>query len=130
MHENPTPARLPFKLSADSLNGAISISIPRSFRGVIVGATFSGSVKLSDEVNAQVLYEKTDGRARRIFIGEFDQEDFAAGNEWLGDEVNADTKSGSVKIRYEDEGESSPDEGGSNKARSQGLLTKIWEAIF
>lgn len=128
--EVPAPPRMPFKLAAESLNGAISVTIPRSFRGIIFGATFNGSVKLSDAVNAQVMYEKADGMGRRIFVGDFDQDDFAEGNEWLGDEVDAKTKSGNIKIRYEDEGETAPDEGVSNKARSQGLFSKMWGAMF
>ena len=84
---------------------------------MIVSQCWWGSTKLSDQLKAQVAYERDEGRAKRMFIGEYDEADFSESS-WSGDELNAETRNGDVRIRYEDE-EDEP-----------GFWSKLWGAIF
>lgn len=130
---SPGQARPPVKIKLESLNGAIHISVPRSFRGIVVGTTFNGNTKPSEEVAAEIQFDKEDGRTRRIFIGDFNLQDFTSGSNWEGDEVNANTKSGSIKIRYVDEMDPiAPSfDASHNYSRSTGgLFSRLWDALF
>ena len=122
------------KIKLESLNGAIHIAVPRSFRGVVVGTTFNGSTKPSEEVASEIQFDKEDGRTRRVFIGDFNLQDFSSRSDWEGDEVNANTKSGSIRIQYVDEVDPIPSgsHASYNHPRSTGggFLTKLWDALF
>ncbi|KAF6756296.1 hypothetical protein DFP72DRAFT_1066658 [Ephemerocybe angulata] len=98
------PRRLPISLKLETLNGAIHIGIPRSFKGTIIGKTLNGGVKLSNDVEANVAYDTADGFTRRIFVGELVQDGSDPELENC-DQIKADTKNGAIKIRYVDEGE-------------------------
>ncbi|RXW22758.1 hypothetical protein EST38_g3118 [Candolleomyces aberdarensis] len=130
---SPGQARLPMKINIESLNGAIHVSVPRSFRGIVVGTTFNGNTKPSEEIASQIQFDTEDGRTRRFFIGDFSAEDFSSGSNWAGDEVNANTKSGSIKIRFVDEIDPTPstsDAGIYYPKSTGGFFSRIWDALF
>jgi hypothetical protein len=52
-----------------------------------------------------------------MFIGELDEADFSESS-WSGDDLNAETRNGSVYVGYEDEEE------------EPGFWSKLWRAIF
>ena len=100
----PGKTRLPVQIRLSTFNGSVYVKIPRSFRGMVVSQSWCGSTKLSDQVRAQVAYERDEGRIKRLFIGELDEADFSESS-WSGDDLNAETRNGSIYVRYEDEPE-------------------------
>ncbi|KAJ2912970.1 hypothetical protein MD484_g7433, partial [Candolleomyces efflorescens] len=113
----PGKTRLPVQIRLSTFNGSVYVKIPRSFRGMIVSQSWCGSTKLSDQVRAQVAYERDESRIKRLFIGELDEADFSESS-WSGDDLNAETRNGSIYVRYEDE----PEE--------PGFWSKLWGALF
>lgn len=97
-------ARPPVKSTLHSDCGAIRIRVPRTFRGIISAMSLCGSVRLSEEVKAQVHFSQDDNRRRRFFVGEFDDKDLVL-ETWAGDEMDAVSKCGSIHVSYDDEDE-------------------------
>ncbi|KAF6756307.1 hypothetical protein DFP72DRAFT_810418, partial [Ephemerocybe angulata] len=117
-------ARLPVKVALYTPNGAIKLSIPRSFRGVINGVCGCGSTKVSDEVNSQVSFSQDNGNLHQLFVGGMDSGPTSPTS--VGDEVTAETRVGHIQISYDDEHEVDVGRSGS----SGGILSTIWNAIF
>jgi len=89
----------PFHLKAHSSTGSLTINIPRSFHGFLKLKKQYSSIKLSDELAAEgTALSAVDG-VSMWFIGDFG----SFQGEWEGDEVEADTVHGSIKVRYTEE---------------------------
>ncbi|KAG8975239.1 hypothetical protein FRC05_006182 [Tulasnella sp. 425] len=98
----------PFRLVAESWNGTVTVYLPRSFVGPVTSSTGNGRLDLSDAVKQNfTLFSDLDRRATKGFIGDWSSSGYGevtqAGAEWMGDEIIAGTKNGSVKVRYIDE---------------------------
>ncbi|EIW77360.1 hypothetical protein CONPUDRAFT_84470 [Coniophora puteana RWD-64-598 SS2] len=91
----------PFHLKAHSSTGSLTINIPRSFHGFLKLKKQYSSIKLSDELAAESTALSAVDGVSMWFIGDF----ASFQGEWEGDEVEADTVHGSIKLRYVDEKE-------------------------
>ncbi|RDB27605.1 hypothetical protein Hypma_003798 [Hypsizygus marmoreus] len=100
VHDPKSPRR-PIYINAYSSNGGVSVSLPRSFEGLIGIKTHNGSSKFSAETSAQLTTFSDVNKMRRCFIGDYSK--MADNQEWTGDEVAVETYNGSVKLQYVDE---------------------------
>ncbi|KAJ7214397.1 hypothetical protein GGX14DRAFT_392427 [Mycena pura] len=117
----PAPAvtRQPVHLTVSTSNGGVIVHVPRTFRGPLTVHTRCGSVKLSPTLAATTTTLSEVAGTRRCFVGDF--ADWAqAPGEWGGDELNVDTSNGSIKLRFDVEGQDAM--GGKGKGSFIGRL--------
>ncbi|KAJ3512411.1 hypothetical protein NLJ89_g3541 [Agrocybe chaxingu] len=119
---HPNDLRPPLKASFHSLNGAINLYLPRSFRGPLRIRTFNGGIRFSDAVQSTLTQFSEVDRVRRSFLGHFDPSEFDASVQWAGDELDAETMNGAVRIYFDDE--ASPP--GAQKSKSPGFLERLF----
>ena len=98
-----TDISLPVKIEASSKNGSVHIYIPRTFRGPMQLSTANGSIRLSDAVKMQTHVFSDLRGVQRGFLGAFDTSEWRGSENWVGDELLAETKNGSVKVFFDDE---------------------------
>ncbi|KAF8879698.1 hypothetical protein BD779DRAFT_1676239 [Infundibulicybe gibba] len=123
------PTRSPLFVTAYTSNGNITLSLPRSFRGPVTCTTPNGSTRLSPAIRAALrIATEDDGKSTmRAFLGSWEEasklgptsaspeESSTAGDAksskaaatpdepWAGDELQAESKNGNVKIQFDDE---------------------------
>ncbi|CAA7268865.1 unnamed protein product [Cyclocybe aegerita] len=119
---HPNDLRPPLQVSLHSLNGAINLHLPRSYRGPLRIRTFNGSVRFSDAVQSSLTQFSEVDRVKRNFLGHFDPSEFDASVQWAGDELDAETMNGAVRVYFDDEG--SPP--GAQKPKSPGFLERLF----
>ncbi|EIW77342.1 hypothetical protein CONPUDRAFT_146324 [Coniophora puteana RWD-64-598 SS2] len=91
----------PFHLKLYSSDGRITIAIPRSFHGpLILSASHDKKSTLSPALLAESTPIGHHERTARYIVGDIGT---WKGDEWAGDEVHAETKDGSIRVRYVDE---------------------------
>ncbi|KAJ6571394.1 hypothetical protein B0H19DRAFT_988003 [Mycena capillaripes] len=123
LHASHT-ARPPVNLKAQSSNGAITLHIPRSFRGPLTICSRNGSIRFSDALSADLTTFNEVNRTRRCFVGDFsDWADQPEG--WMGDEVNVESLNGSVKIHYDAETSRGATDGGSKGKGKSTFLGRL-----
>ncbi|KAJ8509467.1 hypothetical protein ONZ45_g8363 [Pleurotus djamor] len=66
----PTTPRPPFRLSAVSSNGSVSVYIPRSFHGPVSLESGNGTIRLSREVKRDLIVLSEEGGRQKGFIGD------------------------------------------------------------
>ncbi|KAG9050161.1 hypothetical protein FS837_007460 [Tulasnella sp. UAMH 9824] len=97
----------PFRLVAQSSNGAVTVYIPRDFIGPITSTTDNGGLDLSDAIKQTYYAFSEDGKATKGFIGDWTSSGYGdilqSGGEWVGDELVVGSKNGRVKVYYIDE---------------------------
>lgn len=95
----------PFLLDVSSRDGRVTVLLPRSFHGLINLKSRAGSCTLSDELlQGSTNLGKAEGTTRFV-VG--DLSTFSTSLPWDGDELKAESRDGSVRVRYADEGPSS-----------------------
>ncbi|KAI0249761.1 hypothetical protein BJV78DRAFT_639611 [Lactifluus subvellereus] len=107
LHPEMAEPRPFLSIDVKSLNGAIMITIPRSFRGQLTLHTDNGSVHLSSTLAPRAATLSNLDGTRTFFVGER-----PSGGRWHTgaskdgeevDEVVGWAKNGSVKVSYDDE---------------------------
>jgi len=112
--------RLPIRLSTLSDNGSINVQIPRSFSGPIRIRTHHGSIQFSAAVHVHLTqFSEMDG-VQRSFLGNFNPSQWEIGVPWEGDELLIETKNGSVKVFFDDEGD------GPTTLRGQSFFSRFF----
>jgi hypothetical protein len=108
-------------------NGAITIAIPRSFRGQLTLHTDNGRVHLSSALAPRAATLSTLDGTHTIFVGER-----PGGGKWHtgtdkdGEEVDEAvgwSKNGSVKVSYDDE------DGSSTCTKGSGVMGSFFKAM-
>jgi len=112
----PYLPRLPVLLNVCSLNGAISLTIPRSFQGIITITTQNGNVKFLGDMENAINITSDVNKTRRCFLGDFSA--LVDDEPWEGDEMVVETSNGGVKIQYDDEA--------TESTRQRGFLGRIF----
>jgi len=104
----PATSRDPFHLTAFTVNGSMTIRLPRSFHGLLIST--ASSINMSDALAEHVTTFSEINSTKRCFVG--DLSEWSEGEEgWFGDEVSLATKNGRVKIMYTDEVPTPPSKG-------------------
>ncbi|KAJ7121438.1 hypothetical protein C8R44DRAFT_622750, partial [Mycena epipterygia] len=106
----PTTARPPIHLRAHTSNGAITVHLPRAFRGPLTVRTRHGSVRFSDALTADLTTLGEADGTHRCFVGTWGE-----AGEWAGDKIDVETSNGSVKFAYDAE-----PRGGDGKEKGKG----------
>jgi len=105
-----------FSLRALACDGSITIWLPGNFHGPIYHRTSSGWTKFAGSLESSVATfsneSKTGGRS---FIGDWQNSGFGEKGKdaWTGDEVNVETKDGSITFKLIDDEEKAPVAGAS-----------------
>jgi len=88
----------PFKVILETWNGGVTIHLPRSFVGPIRHDSSHGKSTFSDEMKShvRVISDKCS------FLGSWEEANFVDFESWKGDEVDARTRNGSIKLAYYD----------------------------
>ncbi|KAJ6503879.1 hypothetical protein C8R45DRAFT_1209439 [Mycena sanguinolenta] len=123
VHASAAP-RPPMRITAKSSNGAVTLHLPRSFRGPVTIRTSNGSVRFSDSIEEDLTTFSEVKKTRRCFIGEYSDWTEQPGG-WVGDELDLETSNGTVRLQYDVE--LSP----SNTVESskgKGLFAKLFGA--
>lgn len=95
----------PFSLDATSQNGAVNISLPRSFCGLVTMRTRNGSLRFSNDILAvRTLLSEIDGTCQ-CFVGNMSGVQLKDVDPvtWKGDRLVAESKNGSVRLQFDDE---------------------------
>jgi hypothetical protein len=81
------------------------VYLPRAFEGPIRAKTLNGSVKYSASVEAELTRFSDVEGVQRSFIGHFEPSHWVQepGASWEGDELNLESRNGSIHINYVDE---------------------------
>lgn len=97
--------RLPLKITQESLNGRITVYLPRAFEGPVRAKTMNGSVKYSPSVTAELTRFSDLSGTQRAFIGRFEPSHWVQepGASWEGDELDLETRNGSIYVHYLDD---------------------------
>ncbi|KAF9041615.1 hypothetical protein BJ165DRAFT_1350259, partial [Panaeolus papilionaceus] len=98
----PDCERLPIVLTCKSFNGAIELKVPRSFCGPLRLRTWNGKVQFSDAMKPSLTLFSQIDRVHRYFLGPMDSHQ-DVGDDWMGDELFAESMNGSIKVSYDDE---------------------------
>lgn len=107
----------PFLLTISATNGAVNVTLPRSFHGLLLLTTKLGSVSLTDTLSNNCTHLSQVKSTRKYFVGDFSKVD---DSEWTGDEVRVESEQGNIKIKYFEEHSSA---GNANKG---GLLKRLF----
>ncbi|KAG2151152.1 uncharacterized protein EDB93DRAFT_1249344 [Suillus bovinus] len=107
----------PFLLNISASNGAVNVSLPRSFNGLLLLTTKHGSVSLSDTLSENCTHLSQVDLTRRYFVGDFSTLD---DSDWPGDELRVEGKHGKIRIRYVEEHTSADD------TSKGGLLSRLF----
>jgi hypothetical protein len=113
-HTTGHEPRPPFHLTISSRDGAVTLYLPRSFRGLLTITRRDGSVRVSESLAQQVTMLSDANHTRRCFVGDFSvwpQSEAEDGQKWHGDEVVVNVRDGRFKVQYENE-EKKKNEGG------------------
>ncbi|KDQ51885.1 hypothetical protein JAAARDRAFT_163286 [Jaapia argillacea MUCL 33604] len=108
------PSATPFHLTCKTETGSVRVRLPRSFRGPLSAKSNTGSISFSSALEPYVTtFSEVNGK-RFCFIGNVEETGWAhAPDSWVGDEVHAETSTGSIKFSFADEDELSGSSGGS-----------------
>ncbi|KAG2063754.1 hypothetical protein BDR04DRAFT_1111148 [Suillus decipiens] len=107
----------PFLLTISSKNGGVTVTLPRSFDGLLLLTVRNGSVSLSDTLSANCTHLSQVDLTRRYFVGDLSAVD---DSDWTGDELRVEARHGNIKIKYVEEQTSADD---TNKG---GLLSRLF----
>ncbi|PPR05493.1 hypothetical protein CVT26_009060 [Gymnopilus dilepis] len=129
--QDPDTSRLPIHVACHTTNGAINVYIPRSFRGIINIKTKNGSPRYSEAVRNLIVPISDIHGVHRSFMGQFDPSQWEGDSEWLGDELNAESWNGSVKVFFEDEADANMSSSTATRTtmkigRSQSFFGKLF----
>ncbi|KAF8908557.1 hypothetical protein CPB84DRAFT_1674153, partial [Gymnopilus junonius] len=121
LQSHPNETRLPLHISCTTTNGNVNVYLPRSFEGVINMTTRNGVPRFSEAVQSLVVPISDISGVHRSFLGHFDASKWEGDTEWVGDELNAGSSNGQVKVFFEDEAGA---QGPSGK--SQGFFERLF----
>ncbi|KAG1763301.1 hypothetical protein EDD22DRAFT_887538 [Suillus occidentalis] len=107
----------PFLLTISARNGAVNVTLPRSFHGLLLLTSTFGSVSLTDTLSDNCTHLSQVESTRKYFVGDFSKVD---DSEWTGDEVRVEAEHGKIKVKYFEEHSSA---GNVNKG---GLLSRLF----
>lgn len=97
----------PFRLTAQSGNGRVSVYLPRDFIGTLTSSTNNGRLDLSEGIKRNYNVFSDDQRAAKGFIGDWSSSGYGdavqMGAAWTGDELVVGSRNGAVKVSYVDE---------------------------
>lgn len=120
VHSQQGEVRLPIQLRSSSLDGAIRVYLPRSFRGIFRIKVKSGKIRFSKAIeSSSTPFSEVNG-LKISFLGLFDAAEWQPGVDWNGDELILETTDGNVSVLFDDE------ENGPAQTR-KGLLSKIFK---
>ncbi|KAJ7583793.1 hypothetical protein C8J56DRAFT_192483 [Mycena floridula] len=100
VHASDSPTRLRFCLRTSTRSGAVTIHLPRSFRGNLIISVPIGVLNVSEDLHAQLTTISEDGHLRRCFVGDMAHPDSFADDV---DQLHAETTVGNVTLLYDDE---------------------------
>jgi len=126
LHPSTVEPRPFLSIQAKSQNGAVSVVIPRSFRGQLMLHTDHGRVVLSPALATRAAMLSTLNGTHSYFVGERPSSGewhTGTGEDGNGEEVDGvigTSKNGSVKVSYDDE------DGGP---RGPGVLSSLFKAM-
>ncbi|KAK0193941.1 hypothetical protein F5146DRAFT_411355 [Armillaria mellea] len=104
LHAADSPNRHPFYLHVGSKTSSTTLSLPRSFTGLITIANNLGSVDLSKRLSEFATPLSDTGKGgRRYFIGDLSNSFNNNANDWNGDEVVIEASLASVSLKRDDE---------------------------
>lgn len=101
MKHTPTLLRPPFHLTTTSINGFVSLHIPRSFHGLVMVTVSVGDlnnhITISPELGEHTIILSETSTTRGYFVGVL--------GEWSkeGDRIDLKVSKGRVRIQYEGE---------------------------
>ncbi|KAG2358137.1 hypothetical protein BDR07DRAFT_1338043 [Suillus spraguei] len=107
----------PFLLTISTKNGGVTVTLPRSFHGLLLLKVRNGSASLSDTLSANCTHLSQVDLTRRYFVGDFSMVDES---DWTGDELRVEARHRNIKIKYVEEQTSADD---TNKG---GLLSRLF----
>ncbi|KAG2097001.1 uncharacterized protein F5147DRAFT_715678 [Suillus discolor] len=87
----------PFLLTISAKNGAVNVTLPRSFNGLLLLTTRHGSVSLAGTLSENCTHLSQVDLTRRYFVGDLSM---VGDSDWPGDEVRVDAKHGKIRIKY------------------------------
>ncbi|EGO03348.1 hypothetical protein SERLA73DRAFT_174804 [Serpula lacrymans var. lacrymans S7.3] len=91
---------VPFLLNVYAKDGSVTICLPQAFQGPMSLTTKNGSISLSNPLlEASTALAQIDS-TRRYFVGDLSA---IRDEEWNGDELKAESKDGSIKVKFVDE---------------------------
>ncbi|KAG8897449.1 hypothetical protein FRC01_011331 [Tulasnella sp. 417] len=97
----------PFRLTAQSWNGRVSVYLPRNFVGTLNSSADNGGLDLSEGIKRNFNTFSEDRKTTKGFIGDWSSSGYGdavqSGAEWTGDELVVSSKNGRVKVSYVDE---------------------------
>jgi len=86
----------PFKAQLKTKDGSIFIEIPRSFVGPIRHSNVSGKYKFSKEIRENIQNFSNESS----FLGSIKISGFSSLETWKGDQIDATSVDGSIKVKY------------------------------
>jgi hypothetical protein len=101
IHDSGT--RLPLEISADTTNGHVDLSIPRSFNGPLRTKLGNGRLHYSNAVGAMITTFSDVQGVRRSYLGPLDTSHMDRDTKWEGDELYAQSSNGDINICFDDE---------------------------
>ncbi|KAG1722770.1 hypothetical protein EDB19DRAFT_1954569 [Suillus lakei] len=107
----------PFLLTISAKNGAVNVTLPRAFNGLLLLTTRHGSVSLTDTLSENCTHLSQVDLTRRYFVGDLSTVD---DSDWAGDELRVEAKHGKIRVKYVEEHTSADD---SSKG---GLLNRLF----
>jgi len=96
-------------LTISSKNGAVHVTLPRSFNGLLLLTTRHGSISLADNLSEASTHLSQVDMTRRYFVGDLSMVD---DSDWTGDEVRVEAKHGKIRVKYVDENTNDTSKGG------------------
>jgi len=86
----------PFKAELKTKDGSIYIEIPRSFIGPIKHSSASGKYEFSKEIRENLRNYSSESS----FLGSWEKSGFTNLESWKGDQIDATTSDGKIKVKY------------------------------
>ncbi|KAG2140684.1 hypothetical protein DEU56DRAFT_289787 [Suillus clintonianus] len=90
----------PFLLTISARNGAVNVTLPRSFIGLLLLTNKHGSISLADNLSENCTHLSQVDSTRRYFVGDLSMVDDSG---WAGDELRVEGKNGQIRVKYFEE---------------------------
>lgn len=86
----------PFSAQLKTKDGSIFIEIPRSFTGPIRHSSVSGKYEFSKEIRENIRNFSSESS----FLGSIEKSGYSSLETWKGDQIDATTLDGRIKVKY------------------------------
>ncbi|KAG1771980.1 hypothetical protein EV702DRAFT_629757 [Suillus placidus] len=108
---------MPFLLNISARDGAVNVTLPRSFNGLLLLTSRHGSVSLADALSENCTHLSQVDLTRRYFVGDLSTVD---DSDWTGDELRVEATHGRIWIKYVEEHAS------ADNTSKGGLLNRLF----